>query len=62
MTVAEFARRARSRRLEKKARFEAAFERAKRDLRLLESEPSLNPVPAPGYNDRTTKQEMKQSA
>jgi len=60
MTVAEFARRARSRRLEKKARFEAAFERAKQDLRLLE--PPFSPVPTPGFKERMTKQDIEQSA
>ncbi len=34
MKLSEFTRRARASRLEKKAKFEAAFERAKRDLNL----------------------------
>lgn len=36
MKLGEFTRRARASRLEKKARFEAAFERARRDLQLSE--------------------------
>ena len=42
MKVGEFARRARASRLSKKAKFEAAFERARRDLRLLDAAPVLN--------------------
>lgn len=34
MKLSEFTRRARASRLEKKAKFEAAFERARRDLKL----------------------------
>jgi hypothetical protein len=37
MKLSEFTRRARASRLEKKAKFEAAFERAKRDLKLPEA-------------------------
>jgi hypothetical protein len=39
MKVGEFARRARASRLSKKAIFDAAFERARRDLRLLDDAP-----------------------
>jgi hypothetical protein len=45
MKVGEFARRARARRVEKKALFEEAFERAKAELRALEPAPVLVPVP-----------------
>ena len=45
MKVGEFARRARASRLSKKAKFEAAFERARRDLRLLDAAPALSPSP-----------------
>jgi hypothetical protein len=37
MKLSEFTRRARASRLEKKAKFDAAFERAKRDLQLPEA-------------------------
>ncbi len=52
MTVGEFARRARASRLSKKAKFEAAFERARRDLRLLEDAPVLMPPPTVGFAKR----------
>jgi hypothetical protein len=43
MKLAEFTRRARASRLDKKAKYEAAFERARRDLKLLEES---SPAPA----------------
>ncbi len=49
MKVGEFARRARASRLSKKAKFEAAFERARRDLRLLDAAPALSPSPIMGW-------------
>ncbi len=45
MKLAEFTRRARASRLEKKAKYEAAFERARRDLRLPEAPASRSAVP-----------------
>lgn len=44
MKIGEFARRARASRLVKKAILEAAFERARRDLNLLDDKPSLPTV------------------
>ena len=41
MKVGEFASRTCASRLSKKAKFEAAFERARRDLRLLDAAPAL---------------------
>ena len=52
MKVGEFARRARASRLSKKAKFEAAFERARRDLRLLDVAPALSPSPTMGFAQR----------
>jgi hypothetical protein len=56
MKVSEFAKRARARRLSKKERFDAAFERARRDLRLLDAEPSISPPPVPGFRQRHEQQ------
>jgi hypothetical protein len=52
MTVGEFARRARASRLSKKAKFEAAFERARRDLQLLDEAAILAPLPTAGFAKR----------
>jgi hypothetical protein len=52
MKVGEFARRGRASRLSKKAKFEAAFERARRDLRLLDAAPVLFPSPTIGFAQR----------
>jgi hypothetical protein len=52
MELGEFARRARASRLSKKAKFEAAFERARRDLRLLDAAPALSPTPTIGFAQR----------
>jgi hypothetical protein len=52
MKVGEFARRARASRLSKKAKLEVAFERARRDLRLLD-EPVLAAPPTPGFASRS---------
>ncbi len=52
MTVGEFSRRARASRLSKKAKFEAAFERARRDLRLLDETFDLAPTPTIGFAKR----------
>ena len=52
MKVGEFARRARASRLSKKAKFEAAFERARRDLRLLDAAPALSLSPIMGFAER----------
>ena len=52
MKVGEFARRARASRLSKKAKFEAAFERARRDLRLLDAAHALAPTPTIGFAQR----------
>jgi hypothetical protein len=47
MKVGEFAERARALRISKEARFEAAFERVKQELRSHDITPALKPVPAP---------------
>ena len=52
MELGEFARRARASRLSKKAKFEAAFERARRDLRLLDAASPLSPSPIIGFAHR----------
>ena len=52
MKVGEFASRARASKLSKKAKFEAAFERARRELRLLDAAPALSPSPAIGFARR----------
>ena len=52
MKVGEFARRARASRLSKKAAFETAFERARRDLRLLDAGHALAPSPTIGFAQR----------
>lgn len=49
MKVSEFAGRARACRLSKKAKFEAAFERARRDLRLIDSASLLSSSPRPRF-------------
>lgn len=45
MKLSEFTRRARASRLDKKAKYEAALERARRDLRLPEASPSRPAAP-----------------
>lgn len=52
MKVGEFARRARASRLSKKAKFEAAFERARRDLHLLDEPPLERTQPRLGFAKR----------
>jgi hypothetical protein len=52
MKVGEFARRARMSRLSKRAKFEAAFERARRDLRLLDAARAISPAPTTGFAER----------
>jgi hypothetical protein len=53
MKVGEFASRARASKLSKKAKFEAAFERARRELRLLDAAPpALSPSPTIGFAQR----------
>ena len=52
MKVGEFARHARASRLSKKAKFEAAFERARRDLRLIDAAPSLASQPITSFAKR----------
>ena len=52
MKIGEFARRTRARKLSQKERFEAAFERARRDLRLLDVPSSFSRPPVPGFAGR----------
>jgi hypothetical protein len=52
MELGEFVRRARASRQSKKRRYEAAFERARRDLRLLDAVPALSPMPTIGFAQR----------
>ena len=49
MELGEFVRRARASRLSKKARFDDAFERVRRELRLLDAEPALPTSPTVGF-------------
>jgi hypothetical protein len=52
MKVGEFARRAPALKTSKKARFEAAFDRAKREVRSLDTTPPFKQVPVPGFAKR----------
>jgi hypothetical protein len=52
MNTGEFAQRARALRISKEERFEAAFDRAKQELRSLDNTPSLQPASAPSVAKR----------
>lgn len=52
MNTSEFAQRARALKISKEARFEAAFDRAKQELRSLDVVPSLQPVSVPSVAKR----------
>jgi hypothetical protein len=52
MELGEFVRRARASRLSKKSRFDDAFERVRRELRLLDAKPALPTSPTVGFSRR----------
>jgi len=53
MTNDESARRSRPSKLSKQARFEEAFQRARRELKMLETTPpAISPTPIPGFAQR----------